>query len=64
MPASQHPSSPESPQYRLGTRITVTLPPNDYDTVRRIAKAKKVSASWVVRDAVEIYVQASKKSKV
>ncbi len=42
-----------------GTRITVTLPPDDYTEVRRIAKEKKVSASWVVRDAVERYVKAS-----
>jgi Ribbon-helix-helix protein, copG family. len=41
-----------------GTRITVTLPGSHYDDVMRIAKAKRVSASWVVRDAVEKYLTA------
>jgi metal-responsive CopG/Arc/MetJ family transcriptional regulator len=40
-----------------GTRITVTIPPQDYDVVLRMAKEKKVSASWIVRDAVEKYIQ-------
>jgi Ribbon-helix-helix protein, copG family len=40
-----------------GTRITVTIPPQDYEVVRRLAAQKKVSASWIVRDAVEKYIQ-------
>ena len=44
-------------QKTSGTRITVTIPPHDYDVVRRLAKAKKVSASWIIRDAVEKYIQ-------
>ncbi len=43
-------------QRSSGTRITVTIPPQDYDVVLRMAKEKKVSASWVVRDAVEKYI--------
>ena len=43
-----------------GNVLTVTIPPDDYDAVKRIAKIKKVSASWVIRDAVEIYVQTDK----
>ena len=39
------------------TRITVTLPLGDYEQVCRIASAKKVSASWVVRDAVDEYLK-------
>ncbi len=38
--------SPQSRPKTSGTRITVTIPPYDYDVVRRLAKAKKVSASW------------------
>jgi hypothetical protein len=41
-----------------GTRISVTIPPGDYDVVCRLAKAKKVSAAWIIRDAVERYIQA------
>jgi hypothetical protein len=40
-----------------GTRITVTVPPRDYEVVRSMAKDKKVSAAWIVRDAVEKYIQ-------
>ena len=43
---------------RRSTRITVTLMPGDYDAVFRISKSKRVSASWVVRDAVAKYVSA------
>jgi len=38
------------------TRISVGFPPNIYRDVERIAKDKKVSVAWVVRDAVERYV--------
>jgi len=51
------PSKPAPDSKSSGTRITVTIPPEDYETVRRMAKVKKVSASWIVRDAVEKYVQ-------
>jgi hypothetical protein len=40
-----------------GTRITVSIPPGDYDVILRMAKERKVSASWIVRDAVEKYIQ-------
>jgi metal-responsive CopG/Arc/MetJ family transcriptional regulator len=43
---------------RESTRITVTLPPGDYEAVVRISKSKRVSASWVVRDAVAKYIAA------
>jgi hypothetical protein len=41
---------------RSSTRITVTLPHDDYDQVLLKAKALRVSAAWVVRDAVEKYL--------
>jgi hypothetical protein len=40
-----------------GTRITVSIPHQDYYLVKRMAKEKKVSAAWIVRDAVEKYIQ-------
>lgn len=43
---------------KKATRITVTLPPDSYETVVRMAKHKRVSTSWVVRDAVDKYLQA------
>jgi metal-responsive CopG/Arc/MetJ family transcriptional regulator len=52
--SEKHPSN----HRETGTRITVTLPPSDYETVCRMAKSKKVSASWIVRDALEKYLAA------
>lgn len=45
-------------QDKRATRITVTLPPENYELLVRMAKSRKVSASWVVRDAVEKYLAA------
>ena len=39
-----------------GTRASVTFPSELYDMLERIAKEKKVSVAWIVRDAAEKYV--------
>jgi hypothetical protein len=39
-----------------GTRITITLPPEHYEHVVWMAQKKRVSASWIVRDAVAKYL--------
>lgn len=41
-----------------GTRASVTFPAALYVELERIAVEKKVSVAWVVRDAVEKYVEA------
>ena len=51
----QQRSTPKAPK-PSGTRITITLPPDDYGHVLQLAKQKRVSASWVVRDAVSRYL--------
>lgn len=38
-------------------RASVTFPPELYRTLEQIAKQKKVSVAWVVRDAAEKYVE-------
>lgn len=38
------------------TRITVSVPTPDYEHLLRVAESKRVSMSWVVRDAVEKYL--------
>ena len=43
-------SSPSTP------RASVSFPPDLYRTLEEIAKQKKVSVAWVVRDAAEKYV--------
>ena len=37
-------------------RASITFPPDLYQTLEAIAKSKKVSVAWVVRDAAEKYV--------
>ena len=37
-------------------RASITFPPELYRTIEDLAKRKKVSIAWVVRDAVERYV--------
>ena len=39
-------------------RASVTFPTDLYVELERIAEEKKVSVAWVVRDAVEKYVEA------
>lgn len=38
-------------------RASVSFPPELYRTLEEIAKRKKVSLAWVVRDAAEKYVE-------
>ncbi len=37
-------------------RVSVTLPPDVHQTLERIAREKKVSLAWVMRDAAEQYI--------
>lgn len=37
-------------------RASVTFPPDLYRTLEAIARSKKVSVAWVVRDAAEKYI--------
>jgi hypothetical protein len=50
------PTPPKDAPKAAGTRITITLPPEDYEHILQLAKNKRVSASWVVRDAVAKYL--------
>lgn len=38
------------------TRTSASLPPEIYQTLQDIAKQKKVSIAWVIRDAAEKYI--------
>ncbi|MGO9932746.1 MAG: CopG family transcriptional regulator [Steroidobacteraceae bacterium] len=46
-PASQKPRS---------IRASVSLPPDIYRSIEALARQKKVSAAWVLRDAAEKYI--------
>jgi len=37
-------------------RASISFPPEIYQTLEEIAKEKKVSLAWVVREAAEIYI--------
>ncbi|MFB3779476.1 MAG: CopG family transcriptional regulator [Bryobacteraceae bacterium] len=37
-------------------RATISFPPEMYETLEGIAKEKKVSLAWVVREAAEKYI--------
>jgi len=37
-------------------RASISFPPEMYETLEVIAKEKKVSLAWVVRDAAERYI--------
>ena len=37
-------------------RASVSFPPDLYHTIEQLAKQKKVSVAWVIRDAAEKYV--------
>lgn len=47
-------NTPRSP------RISITFPPDLYRTLEVIARDKKVSLAWVVRDAAEKYIAEQK----
>jgi hypothetical protein len=42
------------------SRASVTFPPDLYENLEAIARTKKVSVAWVVRDAAERYVADEK----
>jgi metal-responsive CopG/Arc/MetJ family transcriptional regulator len=58
------PSTPKN-QKRMKSaqalRASVSFPPELYHAIEAIAKQKKVSVAWVVRDAAERYVADSDK---
>lgn len=45
-----------APKVERSPRLSVTIPSETYDSLERIARKKKVSLAWVVRDAAERYV--------
>ena len=38
-------------------RVSVSFPKNQYELLSRIAREKKVSTAWVVREAVDRYLE-------
>lgn len=44
------------PQNLSTVRASISFPPELYETLEAVARQKKVSLAWVVRDATEKYV--------
>lgn len=44
-------------EQREMTRASVSLKSEDYEHIARIAAQKKVSIAWVIREAVEKYLE-------
>jgi hypothetical protein len=54
MPAARRKTHKSRPSH--SPRASVTFTPELYQTLEDLAKKKKVSVAWVVRDAAERYV--------
>jgi hypothetical protein len=46
---------------KMQIRASISFQPDVYETLKEIAKLKKVSFAWVVRDAAERYVSCEVK---
>jgi hypothetical protein len=47
-----------NPDAATSVRATISFPSDRYATLEAIARQKKVSLAWVVREAVDNYVEA------
>jgi predicted DNA-binding protein len=65
---SEKKPSKDKPRPLRQPRASITFPPKLYRNLENLAKEKKVSIAWVVRDAAEKYVMdqslAPEKTKV
>jgi len=48
---------------KKAVRASISFPSDLYETVEEIAKQKKVSLAWVIRDAAERYVKSESKPR-
>ena len=55
MPKPSKPSQKQQETHK-SVRTSVSLSPELHGTLERMAKEKKVSVAWVIRDAAEKYV--------
>ena len=44
------------PEASKSVRTSVSMPPELHETLERMARDKKVSVAWIIRDAAEKYV--------
>jgi len=51
-------SEPTKTDTAQAVRASISFPPADYEDLERIARQKRVSVAWVVREAVKQYLDA------
>jgi hypothetical protein len=51
-----NPKSKVAEKPKTALRTSVTFPSDLYDAIEQMAKKKRVSVAWIVRDATEQYV--------
>lgn len=51
------------PEESGSIRASISFPPDIYEALRQLARKKKVSLAWVVRDAAEEYINALEKRR-
>jgi predicted DNA-binding protein len=56
MPAKAPISKTANSESQACVRASISFPPEVYETLEIIAKEKKVSLAWVVREAAEKYI--------
>jgi metal-responsive CopG/Arc/MetJ family transcriptional regulator len=56
MKTTKQAATQQAPETTPSVRASVSFPPELYRTLEQIAKQKKVSLAWVVREAAEEYV--------
>lgn len=50
------PKKEEPVESAAAVRASISFPPSMYETLEKIARQKKVSLAWVVREATELYL--------
>ena len=51
------------PERAASVRASISFPPDIYEVLEQLAREKKVSLAWVVRDAAERYVAEHKEQQ-
>lgn len=51
------PSAAKETKPKASVRTTVSVPADDYAELEQIAKRKKVSVAWVVRDCIDRFLR-------
>lgn len=57
-------NSNQSTQRKAVERLSISVPKEDKEALDRIAKSKRVSLAWVIRDAVSQYLGSNDSKEI